>query len=255
MNAIIIEDETIIAKVLQHSIEQVAPEIKINAILPSLKTAKRWFAENPEPDLIFMDVQLSDGVSFEIFNHFDLACPVIFTTAYDEYAFQAFKNNGVDYLLKPVDESELIKAIQKCKSLKQQQPHTQDLSALITAYVNQNKISTYKEKFMVNSRNQSVPISTKDIACFYKENLNYLYHFNGEKYMLDYNSLDEIEQLLDPKQFFRANRQCIIHIESIAAVKTIEGSKLVVKLKEPNHKLEIDVSRPKSPEFKKWMDR
>ncbi|HSK13830.1 MAG TPA: response regulator, partial [Phnomibacter sp.] len=116
MFAIIIEDEAIIAKVLENKIKKVAPDVQILDILPSLKTARRWLSEHAEPDLMFMDVQLSDGVSFEIFNEFTLKCPVIFTTAYDEYAIRAFKVNGVDYLLKPVKDDELAAAIEKCRS-------------------------------------------------------------------------------------------------------------------------------------------
>ena len=257
MKAVIIEDEEIIARVLQQKIEHVAPEIDIVQILPSLKTSRRWFAEHAEPDLLFMDVQLSDGVSLELFQHVQLSCPVIFTTAYDEYAIQAFKNNGVDYLLKPINEGELQQAIQKCKALiqKQAQAAPQELSALFQAYMQQGQTNRYKEKFVASIRNQWVPINVAEVSCFMKESLNYLYHLNGDRYILDYNALDEIEELLDPRQFYRANRQCIINIEAIAGVKSMEGSKLLVRLKEPNHKLEIDISRLKSAEFRKWMDR
>ena len=256
MFAIIIEDEAIIAKVLENKIKKVAPDVQILDILPSLKTARRWLSEHAEPDLMFMDVQLSDGVSFEIFNEFTLKCPVIFTTAYDEYAIRAFKVNGVDYLLKPVKDDELAAAIEKCRSMAKRTgaPPT-DMQALLQALTNPSKTSAYKEKFIVNIRNQWMPVSTKDIACFSKEVLNYIYMFNGERYMIDFTTLEEIEELLDPKQFYRANRQFIINIEAVQTVKPIENSKLLVRLKEPNHKLEIDMSRLKSPDFKKWLDR
>jgi DNA-binding LytR/AlgR family response regulator len=117
IKAVIIEDEQLIAKELVNKIAAVAADVVIIEILPSLKTAKKWFMQNAEPDLLFMDIQLSDGVSFELFEHFKLACPVIFTTAYDDYAIRAFKVNGIDYLLKPVDESDLQKAIDKCRNL------------------------------------------------------------------------------------------------------------------------------------------
>jgi len=256
MKAVIIEDEDIIAKVLENKINKVAPDVQVIHVLPSLKTARKWLGENAEPDLFFMDIQLSDGVSFDIFNDFNLKCPVIFTTAYDEYAIRAFKVNGVDYLLKPVKESELSTAIDKCRKLVEKNEKTPaNITELIRSLSNPSTASKFKEKFIINVRNQWMPVNTKDIACFSKEVLNYIYQFNGEKNMIDYVTLEEVEELLDPKQFYRANRQFIINIDAIQSVKPVENSKLIIRLKEPNHKLEIDMSRLKSPEFKKWMDR
>ena len=256
MKAIIIEDEEIIANVLLNKIKKVANDVNVVTILPSLKTARKWLGENAEPDIMFMDVQLSDGVSFDIFNDFSLKCPVIFTTAYDEYAIRAFRVNGVDYLLKPVKETELTAAIDKCRKLADnKETPPADIQSLIRSLANPSSASKYKEKFIINIRNQWMPVNTKDIACFSKEVLNYIYLFNGEKYMVDYVTLEEVEDLLDPKQFYRANRQFIINIDAIQTVKPVENSKLIVRLKEPNHKLDIDMSRLKSPEFKKWMDR
>lgn len=256
MKAVIIEDEEIIAKVLENKIQKVAPDVKVVHILPSLKTARKWLGENAEPDVLFMDVQLSDGVSFDLFNDFSLQCPVIFTTAYDEYAIRAFKVNGVDYLLKPVKETELATAIEKCRKLfeKNDKPPA-DITELIRSLANPSTVSRYKEKFIINVRNQWMPVNTKDIACFSKEVLNYIYLFTGEKFLIDYVTLEEVDELLDPKQFYRANRQFIINIDAVQTVKPVENSKLIIKLKEPNHKLEIDMSRLKSPEFKKWLDR
>ena len=256
MKAIIIEDEEIIANVLLNKIQKVANDVDVVTILPSLKTARKWLGENAEPDIMFMDVQLSDGVSFDIFNDFSLKCPVIFTTAYDEYAIRAFRVNGIDYLLKPVKENELTAAIDKCRKFADnKETPPADIQSLIRSLANPSAASKYKEKFIINIRNQWMPVNTKDIACFSKEVLNYIYLFNGEKYMIDYVTLEEVEELLDPKQFYRANRQFIINIEAIQTVKPVENSKLIVRLKEPNHKLDIDMSRLKSPEFKKWMDR
>ncbi len=256
MKAVIIEDEEIIANVLLNKIKKVAPDVQVITTLPSLKTARRWFGENAEPDILFMDIQLSDGVSFDLFNSFSLKCPIIFTTAYDEYAVRAFRVNGVDYLLKPVKEAELLNAIDKCRNLLE---HTEkpplDIDALIKSLTNPVASSKYKEKFIVNIRNQWMPVNTNDVACFCKEVLNYIYLFNGERYIIDYVTLEEVEELLNPKQFYRANRQFIVNIDAIQTVKPVENSKLIVKLKEPNNKLEIDMSRLKSPEFKKWMDR
>lgn len=256
MKAIIIEDEAIIARVLEGKVKAVADDVEVIAILSSLKTARKWLAEHAEPDIMFMDIQLSDGVSFDIFNEFELKCPVIFTTAYDEYALRAFKVNGIDYLLKPVKDDELKVAVDKCRSLFQSHKQSPaDLKALLTLLANPTAGSMYKQKFIVNIRNQWMPVSTHDIACFSKEVLNYIYLFNGERFQIDYSTLEEIEELLDPKIFYRANRQFIINIDAVHTVKPVENSKLLVRLREPNHKLEIDMSRLKSPEFKKWLDR
>ena len=257
MKAVIIEDEDIIARVLQGKIKNVDPSIDVVEIIPSLKVAKKWFLNNAEPDILFMDIQLSDGVSFELLEHFKLNCPIVFTTAYDEYAIRAFKVNGVDYLLKPVDEDELTRAIDKCKAIiERKNPVVTDFTELMKALANpQQSMNKYKERFLVNIRNQWMPIATSDIACFAKEALNYVYLFNGERYMLDFSTLDDVEEVLNPDQFYRANRQYIINIDAIQTVKPMENSKLTIRLKEPNHKFEIDMSREKAPVFKKWVDK
>lgn len=256
MKAIIIEDEEIIANVLLKKIKKIAPDIEVISILPSLKSALLWFSENEEPDIIFMDIQLSDGVSFEIFNKHTIMSPIIFTTAYDEYALRAFKVNGADYLLKPINDLELTAAIEKCrKQLSKVGSVPLNITELIKNLTNPSSASKFKEKFIVNVRNQWMPVNTHDIACFSKELVNYIYLLNGERYAVDYVTLEEIEELLDPRRFYRANRQFIINIDAIQTVKSVENSKLIIRLKEPNHKLEIDMSRLKSPEFKKWMDR
>jgi DNA-binding LytR/AlgR family response regulator len=255
MKALIIEDESLIAKELQNKIENIASDINIVEVLPSLKTAKKWFMQNAEPDLIFMDIQLCDGVSFELFEIYKLSCPVIFTTAYDEYALRAFKVNGIDYLLKPIDEEELKNAIDKSRSVIESKTFAPlDIQQLVKNLRDGNTTSLYKEKFIVNVRNTWIPVNTSDVACFMRENLNYLFTFNGEKYILDVSTLDELEELLDPKKFYRANRQYIIHVDAIHSVKHHENSKLTVSLKAP-WKFDVDISREKAPVFKKWFDR
>jgi len=254
MNAVIIEDEALIARELQHKVAEVAPDIKVIGTLPSLKTAYKWFMENAEPDMIFADIQLSDGVSFEIFERYNLKCPVVFTTAYDEYAIKAFKVNGVDYLLKPIDEDELKKAIDKCRAIMESKSqYPKDIQQLLKMVTNP-QVNVFKEKFIVKVRHQWLPVLTKDIACFCRENLNYLFTFTGDKHILDFTTLDEVEELLDPRIFYRANRQAIIHIDSIQSIKPQENQKLIVTLKAPI-KMELDISREKAPGFKKWFDR
>jgi DNA-binding LytR/AlgR family response regulator len=160
-------------------------------------------------------------------------------------------------LLKPVDEEELSRAIDKCKAIiESKNPAVTDFTELMKALANpQQAMHKYKERFIVNIRNQWMPIATNEIACFAKETLNYTYLFNGERYMLDFSTLDDVEELLDPNLFYRANRQYIINIDAIQRVKPMENSKLVIRLKEPNHKFEIDMSREKAPVFKKWIDK
>jgi DNA-binding LytR/AlgR family response regulator len=256
MKAVIIEDESLIARELKNKIAEVAPDVNIVETLPSLKTSRKWFMENAEPDLIFADIQLSDGVSFELFEKFELKCPVIFTTAYDEYAIRAFKVNGVDYLLKPVDIGELKNAVDKCRNMLQQKPALPStLQELMQVLQNPSAgTKLYKEKFLVKIRHNWLPVLTKDIACFIRENLNYLITFSGDKYILDYVTLEEIEELLDPALFYRANRQSIVHVDAIQNIKSHENQKLTLTLKAPL-KMEQDVSREKAPAFKKWMDR
>ena len=257
MNVLIVEDEQLLARELEETIAEVDASLKVVEILPSLKTARKWFMQHPEPDIIFMDVQLSDGISFVLFDEFKLNCPVVFTTAYDQYAVKAFKVNGVDYLLKPVIREELKKAIDKCRLIAESKSQYPTGIKELLQVIDQQRagnVSIYKEKFIVQARNQWLPVNTNDIACFYKENLHYIYTFSGDKYILSFESMEEIEALLDPHIFYRANRQCIININSIQSVRPRENSKLTITIKAPV-KLEVDISRDKAPEFRKWIDR
>ncbi|MBZ5857205.1 LytR/AlgR family response regulator transcription factor [Flavihumibacter profundi] len=244
MTAVIIEDEPLLARELKYKIEQVDKDITILESLPSLKTARKWLMQHAEPDLFFMDIQLGDGVSFDLFREFNLNSPVIFTTAYDEYAIKAFRLNGIDYLLKPVNEEELSNAIRKFRKL----------SATAKAEKSRIQPQAFKEKFIVSFRNSWIPVNTSAIACFLRDNLNYLVNQAGEKYMVDYDSLDEIESLLDPKLFFRANRQYLININAIQRIALNDNQKLTVYLT-ALPKTEIDISREKAPAFRKWLDR
>jgi DNA-binding LytR/AlgR family response regulator len=252
IKAVIIEDEPLVAKQLERKIRLVAGDIEVIEILPSLKTARRWFLANAEPDLLFMDVQLSDGTSFELFDFYQLSCPVIFTTAYDEYAIRAFKVNGIDYLLKPVGEPELQKAIDRCRNLLSSSIRGQaDLQAMLQAISGKKAGQPpFKEKFIINIRSRWVPVETENVAYFVKD----LFTFQGEKHPLEYDSMDELEEILDPRRFYRANRQFIINISAIASVQLHENQKLTVFMKKPLN-IEIDISREKAPSFKKWFDR
>lgn len=257
MNAIIIEDEKLVARELVASIAEIDAGVNLIEILSSVKTAMRWFAENPEPDLVFADIQLSDGVSFDIFDKFKLTCPIIFTTAYNEYAIRAFKVNGIDYLLKPVELDELQRAIDKAKNIVRSKSKVSlDLTKLVEALGSSNSgRNTYKEYFLGNLRNSLVPVKTQEVAFFTRETINFFVTKAGDKYILDMDTLDEVEVLLDPDVFYRANRQMIINIEAIQSVKNLANGKLILKLKSPNHSFEIDISRDKAPVFRRWLEK
>jgi two-component system, LytTR family, response regulator LytT len=257
MKAIIIEDEKLVAKELSMKIAEIDVDVKILEVLPSVKTALKWFGENSEPDLVFADIQLADGVSFEIFEKFPLCCPIIFITSYNEYAIKAFKVNGIDYLLKPVEPEELKKAIEKAKKINHSLSKPSiDLNHLVEMLKSgENSKTVFKEHFLCNHRNAWVPVKTDEMAFFMYDTLIYVCTKNHEKYNMDFESLDEIEEMLDPDLFFRVNRQFIVNRNSVQRVWGIENSKMMVKLKEPHQNIEIDMSRQKAPVFKKWLEK
>lgn len=254
MKAVIIEDELIIAKQLARKVNELANDVEIVSILSSLETAQKWFSRNPEPDLLFMDIQLSDGVSFDLFEQFEITCPVIFTSAYNEYAIKAFKKNGIDYLLKPIVPRELESAISKCRKLIHQSHEPQENIQRLLEELGYQPPSGSRQRFIVRHRNQLIPVNVKEIAFFSHDHLNYLVNFKREKYIMNTNTLDEIEAQLDPHLFYRANRQHVVQIKAIESVKTMEDGRLLIKLIPPLTE-EIEVSRKKAADFRKWLDR
>ena len=257
MNVIIVEYEKLVAKELSMKIAEIDANLIILAVLPSVKTALKWLGENTEPDMIFADIQLADGVSFEIFEKFQLSCPVIFITSYNEYAIRAFKVNGIDYLLKPVEPEELSKAIEKAKKInKNLSKPSIDIDQLIEMLnAGENSKTVYKETFLCNYRNAWIPIKTEEMAYLMYDALIYVCTKTHEKYNMDFESLDEIEEMLDPNLFFRVNRQIIVNRNAVQKVWGIENSKMMVKLKEPHQNIEVDLSRQKAPVFKKWLEK
>jgi two-component system, LytTR family, response regulator len=250
MKILIIEDETLAAKDLQNLLRKVEPSAEIVATLPSVESSKEWLRSNVHPDLILSDIQLSDGISFDIYETVHVKCPIVFTTAYDEYAIRAFKLNSIDYLLKPVDKTELSAALAKYRSLSSENILTEQLKTLMTGW-NQQPGKKYKERFLTLHRNTLVPVSQQDIAFFNKEELIYLNTVNNEKLLTEHQTLDELETLLNPENFFRVNRQFIVHLQSVAKIKTTHKG-LTVQLKAPFN-IEIDISREKAAAFKKWI--
>ncbi len=255
MKVIIIEDEELAARRLQNLISEVQTDFDILGVFESIESSVKWLKANKAPDLIFLDVQLSDGLSFEIFKQVDIDCPVIFTTAFDEYAIKAFKVNSIDYLLKPIDKTELTNSIIKFKKL-----HDLEILSLrsnevksILNNINKNE-QVYKSRFLVKSKQTFLKITTDEIAYFYLENkLTFLVQKTGKKYLLDY-TLDDLEKELDPLRFYRANRQFILNADSIQQVRSFFSGKLKVNVV-PKYDNEIIISRLKATAFKEWMNK
>ncbi len=250
MRLVIIEDEPLVAKDLQNRITRIAPDAQVVATIASVAQARQWFQNNPPPDLILSDIQLSDGISFDIFESLHITCPVIFTTAYDAYAIRAFKLNSIDYLLKPIDGAELQRALNKYKSLSSEHVLGDQLKILLQNWDKDER--KYKTRFLTVQRNSLVPVVEDDIGLFHKEELIYIHTIGNEKLIGEHQTLDEIESLVDPAKFYRVNRQYIIHIQSVARIKTTHKG-LSVQLKPPFN-IELDISREKATAFKKWME-
>jgi two-component system LytT family response regulator len=256
MKILLIEDEPLVAKNLESLVKKLEPNASILAIMGSVKETLDWFKANIEPDLILADIQLSDGVSFDIFKEIQPQCPIIFTTAYDEYAIRAFKLNSIDYLLKPIDKDELSSAFEKFKKLNH--VHNQDnfkekLSYLLSDLDNRFTSLKFKTRFTAHFQRNIVAVSTEQIACFYRDEVIWIQTSDNQRLITDYNSLDEIEELLNPEGFFRANRQFIVNKQAIESYRThFTGKielKLVVKTKD-----EIIVSKEKAHQFRGWFE-
>jgi|SRR5690606_28904493 Response regulator of the LytR/AlgR family len=249
MRILIIEDEPLVAQDLRHHIQRIEPESSIVGVLTSVEGAAQWFESNAAPDLILSDIQLSDGIAFDVFESRSIGCPIIFTTAYDDYAIRAFKLNSIDYLLKPIDPEELARALKKYKLYKAI-PHLEEqLADFFQKWKSPNV--HYKERFLVTHGNSLIPVLVDDVAFFHKEHLIFLHTIDSEKYICEYTALDDVEELLDPKLFFRVNRQFIIHIQAVGKVKPTHKG-LLVSLKPPFN-TEIDISREKAAAFKRWL--
>ncbi len=249
MNVVIIEDERLAAEKLAALLEQVNPGIHVAARLESVEESIEWLHSNPSPDLIFMDIQLDDGISFEIFDTLKIDAPVIFTTAFDKYAIRAFKVNSIDYLLKPLDKEALKGAIDKYQKLHATANVDEKLSRVIDKLV-----TSWKTRFFVKVGNhfQSVPV--QEIAAFFlEERCTFLRTFNGKNYALDY-SLDQLRNKVDPSLFFRINRSFIVNIDAITEIISYSTTRLKLKLHNFADE-DMIVSRDKSTEFKQWLDR
>lgn len=250
LNIIIIEDEKPAARLLQRKIEKLG--FRINTLLHSVEESIAWFQNNQHPDLIFLDIQLSDGLSFELFEQIDIQSAVIFTTAYDEYALRAFKLNSIDYLLKPIDEEELATALLKFQNQFQKNTLTNlDFEAIKRMLVNPVE-KEYKKRFSVKIGQQIKVIPIVEIECFYSENKGtYLHTIDNRNYLLD-TSLEVLESELNPKEFYRINRKFIVPMKAIKEIQVYTNSRLKIIL--PTYKEdEVIVAREKVSDFKTWI--
>lgn len=249
MKVIILEDESRAASYLERLIQKVAPEMTVVARLESVRDAVSFLESHRDITLIFSDVQLADGLSFEIFRKVNISCPIIFTTAYDHYAIEAFKTNGIDYLMKPIEEERLRKAIEKTKLFSPS-------IALEKLLMLGNAVSakTYKERFMVKVGDKIKSIPIEEILAFYSlEKATYLHTTSNRDYCIDY-SIDQLEILLDPGLCFRISRKYIVSIRACNNILAWTNSRLRLKIEGINDD-DIIVARERVQDFKKWLDR
>jgi len=255
MHIILIEDESLAAERLQELIERYDPTVRVLAVLPSVAAAVTWLQTHPPPDLAFMDIQLSDGLCFDIFKAVPVTCPIIFTTSYDDYALEAFEVHSVAYLLKPVKFQLLAQSFQKLESLKQAlgQGHLNRVLDQIAEGVRRGK-DTYKSRFLVRSGPHIRSIRTDEIAYFYSDQkISFLVSHTQQKFPVDF-SLEEIEELLDPQDFFRVGRKFITHIDAVKEIHPYFKGRVKLTL-QPAAPEEIVVSSERTPAFKAWLDR
>ena len=252
MKAVIIEDESVAAQALQSLIQELNPEMEVLTTLQTIEESVEWFEENPMPDLVFMDIHLADGSSFAIFDKVDITCPIIFTTAYDEYALKAFEVNSIDYLLKPINKADLERALTKYQHLTaaSSDQGKASLEGLLAQMGGAKK--KYKTCFLLPERDKLIPLAVSNIAYVYIDTKtvkaismdNHTYYLN--------QTLDDIMAQLDPEQFFRANRQFIISRNAVKDLSVWFGNKLAVNLNVPVPE-KIIVSKARVGEFKTWF--
>jgi DNA-binding LytR/AlgR family response regulator len=251
MNVLIIEDEKPAAQKLSRSLSHINPFVKVQAFLSSVKKTVEWLEQHGAPDIIFMDIELSDGLSFQLFNQVEIKCPIIFTTAYDEYWQEAFEHNGIDYLLKPVKEEKLEAALKKYNNLNAHFSTNYKKLIDATASVSNGK---YKKRFLVKRGTDYVSIKSEDIAYFYATHkLVCLVSADGHKYLLD-QSLSDIEKQTDPATFYRVNRKYLVNVNAIKRIKAFAKGKLVLEV-EPRLEEEIVVSQENAGAFKQWLQQ
>jgi DNA-binding LytR/AlgR family response regulator len=254
MKTVIIEDEELASRRLKNLLFEIDPDIQVFASLDSIEKSVQWFSNNPLPELIFMDIQLSDGLSFEIFKKVNIDSPVIFTTAYHEYAIQAFKVNSIDYLLKPIALEDLVASMEKFKKLSSTENlklKSKEVEAVLSGLFKNTPV--FKSRFIVKSGKNFLKILSDEIAYFYVQNkMTFMMTKTGKKYITDL-TMDELERELDPHLFFRANRQFLISEACIQNFQSYFSGKIKVSIL-PKYDEEIIISRLKANGFKDWLN-
>jgi DNA-binding LytR/AlgR family response regulator len=255
MKVLIVEDESMASKRLIKLITALEPNVDIMASLDSIKRTVSWLNTNDSPDLIFLDIQLADGLSFEIFEKTKVNAPIIFTTAFDEYAIKAFKVNSIDYLLKPIDPKELEVALEKFNTNFSQKAQIQPaLNMALIESAMEMMTKQYKERFVVKIGDHIKTVNTRDALYFYsQEKATFLQVAENKRYIIDY-TLEEVEGLLDPKQYFRINRKYLVQLGAVKDIIAYSNSRLRLILIDSDE-MDVIVSRDKVQAFKKWLDR
>lgn len=252
IKALIVEDEFLTAQKLQTSLKEIAPDIEVIDILDSVEESVQFLKNAPSIDLLFLDIHLADGSCFEIFKQIKVEIPIIFTTAYDQYTLEAFQQLSIDYLLKPIEATALLKSLEKFRKWFQTSSKKRSYDALL-ALLQQPKVSTQK-RFLVQAGKKYLPIQVEDIAYFYADSkLVFLKTKAGRNYIVNF-TMEKLSQLIDPQVFFRVNRKILVHIESIKEFQTGKKGKLELKL-EPEPDFLVSVPEEKMRLFKAWINQ
>ena len=254
MTILIIEDELLVAASLIRLVKELEPGAVLQGPVATVAAAKQWLAGNPAPDLILADIQLADGISLDVFSEGNIGCPIIFTTAYNEYAIRAFMVNSIGYLLKPVEKEELQAALRKFHQLQSKFSNEGYMKQVLELFGNFSQVKKYKERFAVHAGRNTVLVQQQEVACFVKEEIIYLINHEGKKFITDYRSLDEVEELLNPALFYRASRQCILQLPFIESFRTDDTGRLALKLKGGKQE-DIFISKEKAADFRKWFEQ
>lgn len=254
MRAILIEDEMAAAEHLKQMLNAIEPEMDVITRLDSVEQAVKWFETNEHPDIVFSDIRLADGLCFDLFKQINIEAPLIFTTAYDQYLVKAFDYYSVDYLLKPIQEDKLRNALEKSKKffLKKEGNSSDVLSQVQKLAATLNPEKKYCRKFLVKFRDELIPVGIEDIAFYFVQDRNvFMQCFDNRQYLMT-QTLSELEEMVDPQRFYRANRKFIVSMSSIEKIKPTLAQKIVLELK-PNSPEKVVVSRSKVKEFTTWL--